>query len=242
MDCALPNDWQGREFFILDDYIHLAHSTQIRAIAAYGGVSISVPTEKEYKHWETNKQPQWLSKFPHGKIPAWEGKDGFLLFESVAIMRYIGAMAPREKGLYGKSPEDAALIDQWMHLMESEVEFNVQHINYFFIGWLAPYSKPIHKTFMERQVRGLNTIEQYLAGDSAASTSTVASTGRRTYFVGDSLTIADIYIATMMQRACSINLGTQIRAQIPNIMRHMEHVLNFTPEFRQIYGPTPDID
>jgi elongation factor 1-gamma len=99
----------------------------------------------------------------------------------------------------------------------------------------------IHKTFVERQLRGLNTIEKHLAGVSAASTSTVASTGRRTYFVGDSLTIADIYIATMMQRACGINIGTQIRALIPNIMRHMEHVLNFTPEFRKIFGPTPDI-
>ncbi|KAJ7261518.1 glutathione S-transferase C-terminal-like protein [Mycena rebaudengoi] len=183
----------------------------IRATAAYGGVHISVPTEKEYKHWETNKQPQYLSKFPHGKIPAWEGKDGFLLFESVAIMRYIGALAPREKGLYGKSPEDAALIDQWMHLMESEVEFNTQHINYFFIGWLAPYSEPIHKTFLERQLRGLNTIEKHLAG--------------RTFFVGDSLTIADIYIATMMQRASGINVGTQIRAQIPRIYSPLRHTL-----------------
>jgi hypothetical protein len=87
LDCSLPSDWQGREFFILD-CIQLAHSTQIRATAAYGGVRISVPTEKEYKHWETNQQPQYLSKFSHGKIPAWEGKDGFLLFESVAIMRY----------------------------------------------------------------------------------------------------------------------------------------------------------
>ncbi|KAJ7231641.1 glutathione S-transferase C-terminal-like protein, partial [Mycena rebaudengoi] len=179
----------------------------IRATAAYGGVRIS----------ETNQQPQYLSKFPHEKIPAWEGKDSFLLFESVAIMRY------------SASPRPA-------------VEFNTQHINYFFIGWLAPYSKPIHKTFLERHLRGLNTTEKHLAGVSAASTSTIASTGRRTLFVGDSLTIADIYIATMMQRANGIYVGIQIRAQIPNIMRHMEHGLNFTPEFRKIFGPTPDID
>jgi hypothetical protein len=69
--------------------------------------------------------------------------------ESIEIKELVlvGALAPREKGLYGKSPEDAALIDQWMHLMESEVEFNTQHINYFFIGWLAPYSMPVRPRY-----------------------------------------------------------------------------------------------
>ncbi|KAJ7242298.1 hypothetical protein C8J57DRAFT_1558003 [Mycena rebaudengoi] len=78
----------------------------IRATAAYGCVRISVPTEKEYKHWETNQQPQYLSKFPHGKIPAWEGKDGFLLFESVAIMRYSASPRPavdREHELWSRT-------------------------------------------------------------------------------------------------------------------------------------------
>ena len=35
-----------------------------------------------------NKKPEFLEKFPHGKISAWESPDGFKLFEGVAIARY----------------------------------------------------------------------------------------------------------------------------------------------------------
>jgi elongation factor 1-gamma len=35
-----------------------------------------------------NKELEFLAKFPHGKIPAFEGSDGFKLFESAAIARY----------------------------------------------------------------------------------------------------------------------------------------------------------
>jgi len=59
---------------------------QIRATAAFGGIAVELPTE--YTHYESNKKPEFLAKFPHGKIPAWEGKDGFKLFEGAAIARY----------------------------------------------------------------------------------------------------------------------------------------------------------
>ena len=35
-----------------------------------------------------NKKPEFLEKFPHGKIPALETADGFKLFEGMAIARY----------------------------------------------------------------------------------------------------------------------------------------------------------
>lgn len=65
---------------------------QIRAAAAFGDLQIDIP--ENYTHFQDNKLPAFTSKFPHGKIPAWEGKDGFLLFESTAIARY-GESQPR---------------------------------------------------------------------------------------------------------------------------------------------------
>lgn len=55
-------------------------------VAAYGDLKLDVPAD--YKHFEDNKKPEFLSKFPHGKVPAFEGKDGFLLTEQYAITRY----------------------------------------------------------------------------------------------------------------------------------------------------------
>lgn len=43
---------------------------------------------ENYTHFLDNKQPAFLEKFPHGKIPALEAADGFKLFETSAIARY----------------------------------------------------------------------------------------------------------------------------------------------------------
>lgn len=59
---------------------------QVRAAAALGGLELSFP--ENYEHMVDNKKPEFLSKFPHGKIPAFDGSDGFKLFEGVAIARY----------------------------------------------------------------------------------------------------------------------------------------------------------
>lgn len=61
-------------------------SIQIRAVAELGGLQYDLP--KDYVHHTTNLTPEYLAKFPSGKIPAWEGKDGFKLFESYPIARY----------------------------------------------------------------------------------------------------------------------------------------------------------
>lgn len=47
-----------------------------------------LPTPPEYKHFVTNSTPEWLAKFPLGKVPAFEGVDGFRLTEGIAIARY----------------------------------------------------------------------------------------------------------------------------------------------------------
>lgn len=64
----------------------LPPSPQIRAVAAYAGLKVNLPTD--YVHFESNKRPEFLAKFPHGKIPSFEGSDGFKLFEGAVIARY----------------------------------------------------------------------------------------------------------------------------------------------------------
>ncbi|KAJ7493540.1 elongation factor 1-gamma [Mycena latifolia] len=198
--------------------------TAIKAVAAFAGIAIDLP--ESYVHFEDNKKPEFLSKFPHGKIPAWEGKDGFKLFESAAIARYIASLAPKS-GLLGKTAEDAALIDQWVHLMETEVDVYTGNINGLVSGSLSPYTKPIHNTFLERQLRGLYTLEKHIS--------------TRTFFVGERITLADIYIAGLLQRACKVTLDTPTRAKLPNLFRHLETIVN-QPVFANVFQPTPVLD
>ena len=61
-------------------------NVQILAVAALADLKIDIA--QGYKHYEDNRKPPFLDKFASGKIPAFEGKDGFTLFESSAIARY----------------------------------------------------------------------------------------------------------------------------------------------------------
>ncbi|KAJ6578696.1 elongation factor 1-gamma [Mycena vulgaris] len=171
----------------------------IRAVAALGGVAIDLP--ESYAHHEDNKKPEFLSKFPHGKIPSWEGKDGFLLFEGAAIARYIATLTPNS-GLLGKTAKETALVDQWVHVVETEVDVHTGNIWGLISGNLSPYSKP-----------------------------------SRTFFVGERITVADIFIASSLQRACNVTIDTPVRAKLPNLFRHLETIVN-QPALANVFPPT----
>ncbi|NWS50158.1 EF1G factor, partial [Probosciger aterrimus] len=57
--------------------------------AQYSGAKIRVLSSPPHFHFgQTNKTPEFLRKFPVGKVPAFEGDDGFCVFESNAIAYY----------------------------------------------------------------------------------------------------------------------------------------------------------
>ncbi|KAJ7735604.1 glutathione S-transferase C-terminal-like protein [Mycena maculata] len=194
----------------------------IKATAAFGGIKIGYPTS--YVHWEDNYKEEFINKFPHSKIPAWEGKDGFRLFESAPIARYTAGLAP-EAGLLGTNGKEAALVDQWVHLIEEVNDFT-ENIDEVLDGTL-PYSKSLHSTFVAGQLRGFNTINGHLA--------------TRTFLVGERITLTDIYVASLFLRAYGIDIATVERAKLPHLMRHMETVIN-QPVFEGIFPPIPTLE
>ncbi|KDR78219.1 hypothetical protein GALMADRAFT_245282 [Galerina marginata CBS 339.88] len=200
-----------------------AKGTIIKAVAAWGGLEIALPSA--YEHMVDNKKPEFLAKFPHGKIPAWESTDGFKLFEGAAIARYVAGLAPNS-GLLGGSLEDAALVDQWVHLTESEVDSYTDLIRGLCRG-LYPYNKATHTSLAERQIRTLNTLEAHLS--------------TRTFFVGERITLADIFIAGTIQKAVSATVDAGLRAKLPNLIRHFETIIN-QPKLKGVFGETTFID
>jgi len=54
-------------------------------VASYTGTELDLPA---YEHTVDNRTPEFLAKFPLGKIPAFESADGFNLTEGIAIARY----------------------------------------------------------------------------------------------------------------------------------------------------------
>jgi len=195
-----------------------AKANIIRAVAAYNGFTLDDP--ESYTHYVDNYKPEFLAKFPHGKIPAFEGKDGFHLFEGIVITRYIAGLNPNT-GLFGKDQKDAALIDQWVHLVDSEIADNVSLIYRLTTGKIIPYSKTFHTTLTETCQRAAATLDKHLA--------------TRTFFVGERITLADIVVAGYIQRVVSLIFDAPIRAKYPHLMRHMETVVN-QPKLKENFG------
>ena len=70
------------------------------------------------------KRPEFLSKNPSGKIPVLELGDGTCISETVAICRYLEALAP-EPNLFGRDALETALIEAHHRHIEFELHSSI---------------------------------------------------------------------------------------------------------------------
>jgi len=182
----------------------------VRAVAAYSDLDVEMPA---FVHNVTVHTPEYRAKFPHGQIPAFEGVDGYLLYETPAVARYLAALNP-SAGLLGKNLKEAALIDQFVHLSQSEVGENTKLIFHQTLGkHLA-----IDQNFVEHrhaaELRGLHSLEKHIAASPSG------------FFVGDQLTLADITVADYVHRSAVVSTPPEEREKIPKLIEHMNRILN----------------
>ncbi|KAG8944901.1 hypothetical protein FRC04_001341 [Tulasnella sp. 424] len=190
----------------------------IRAVAAFGGVQIeTVPNFELYKD---NKKPDYLAKFPLGKIPGFETASGLCLSETSAILRYA-----KSSPLLGSTPDEEAQVDQWVSFSENEIFSNGRIINNLLNGNL-PYNK-IDNFYRERNTRALQYLESHLA--------------TRTYLVSERITLADISVASVLKSGFQWLIGASERATIPNTMRFYETITN-QPAIKSIWGESTYVD
>lgn len=63
----------------------------------------------------------------------------------------------------------------------------------------------------------------------------------RTFFVGERVTLADIYVAGVIYRGVGLTIDASVRSQIPNLIRHLEAIVS-QPQLKDIFGPTNYIE
>jgi glutathione S-transferase len=61
-----------------------------------------------------NREPKYLAMNPNGLVPTLEEEDGFLLWESNAIVRYLAGKHDKDGVLEPKDPKERARAGQWM--------------------------------------------------------------------------------------------------------------------------------
>uniref|UniRef100_A0A8C1ZUI1 Elongation factor 1-gamma-like n=2 Tax=Cyprinus carpio TaxID=7962 RepID=A0A8C1ZUI1_CYPCA len=85
--------------------------------AQYSGARLKIASASPaFTFGQTNRSPAFLSNFPLGKVPAYQGDDGFCLFESNAIAHYLSNDALR-----GSTPQASAQVLQWVSFADSEI-------------------------------------------------------------------------------------------------------------------------
>jgi glutathione S-transferase len=86
------------------------HARKVRLLASELGLKLDT-VQVDPRTGETRSR-EFLARNPNGRVPTLDD-DGFILYESPAIMKYLASKKP-ERGLSGKNAKSQALIDQWI--------------------------------------------------------------------------------------------------------------------------------
>merc|ERR1712114_65751 len=182
--------------------------------AKYSGAQLTVA--KDFVFGESNKKPEFLKKFPLGKVPAFEGSDGVLLTESNAIAYYVANDELRG----GSDAAARAQVVQWMCMADNEILPAA-------CTWVFPtmgimqYNKTATERAKEDIKAALKTLNDHLL--------------TRTFLVGERLSLADIAVACTMISLYTQVLDAEFRKPFVNVTRWFNTVVN-QPNAKAVIG------
>lgn len=150
-----------------------------------------------------HKQADHLARHPFGVIPVLED-DGFVLYESQAIMRYLAA-GPGGPPLVPVAARDRARMDQWLSVAQS---------------YIAPHARTLAVQRMVHRPRGLALdlpaiAEAERALRLAFATLDRALTGAR-YLAGEAFSLADLGVMPY--------LASPAVAESANLLADLRHL------------------
>jgi elongation factor 1-gamma len=182
--------------------------------AKYSGAQVTVPDD--FVFGESNKAPEFLQKFPLGKVPAFEGSDGTLLTESNAIAYYVANDELRG----GSDPVLRAQVVQWMCMADNEILPATCTWVFPTLG-IMQFNKNATDRAKEDIKSALKTLNDHLL--------------TRTFLVGERLSLADIAVACTMLSLYKQVLDPAFRKPFVNVTRWFTTVIN-QPNSKAVLG------
>ncbi|OTA99670.1 hypothetical protein M426DRAFT_27277 [Hypoxylon sp. CI-4A] len=189
-------------------------SQRAKVVAAYNG--LEVPYVEDWNIDTDKRDPEFLAKFPRGKVPALECADGFCLTESGAICNYIARSGPKAAQLLGSDIKTQAIIEHWVFFAEDELNAGVLppagmvHLKYL------DYDEAVYDKCSASLEASLKYVEFGLQG--------------KEYLVGDDVTMADIVVAGPIWQGAQFLIDAEMRKNIPNVVAWLNRLAEF-PEF-----------
>ncbi|KAL2828257.1 hypothetical protein BDW59DRAFT_143456 [Aspergillus cavernicola] len=164
-----------------------------------------------------NKSDAYTKIHPLGKVPAFEGANGFTLSEAVAIAVYVTSQNEKTT-LLGKTKQDYASILRWVSFSNTEVlpSFGAW---YRPLKGLDPYNKKNVDDASKAALKKLSVLNTHLTAN--------------TYLVGERITLADIFAAALLTRAFATVIDKKVRSDNPAVSRWFQTVVN-QPAFKAV--------
>jgi len=189
-----------------------------KALIAAQYSKADVKVAPDFVFGETNKTKEFEQKFPGGKIPAFEAKDGKVLQDSNAIAYYVA-----NDQLKGKNEYDRAQILQWIGFAEAELLPAG-------CAWVFPIlgiikNNPGSQEAFQRAKNDMKTALAILNSHLLT----------RTYLVGERITLADIVVAANLLNPYKYVLDPDYRKSFANVNRWFVTLIN-QPQFKAVLG------
>ncbi|KAJ1676459.1 hypothetical protein EV182_008157, partial [Spiromyces aspiralis] len=121
-------------------YTSSGSSRQFKVLIAAKYVGVDIETTPNFQISTDTRTPEFLAKFPIGKVPAFETPEGFAVTDSTAIAYYVASKGNNPDFL-GKTPEETASILQYLFFASAEISGTVAQTIYPRLGY-TPYVKP----------------------------------------------------------------------------------------------------
>ena len=142
-----------------------------------------------------HQKPEFLKLHPAGKVPVIDD-DGFVLFESNAIIRYLAEK--NKSALYPKDLKEKAVVDQWIEFGSHHVGLAMSKVVYNRL--FAPMRKiPVDEQSLKD---GLNFLDRFLPVIDH-------QLGKNKFLAGNQPSLADINLLTILDpvEVANIDLG-----------------------------------
>jgi len=189
-----------------------------KALIAAQYSAADVKIDENFVFGETNKSKKFQQKFPGGKVPAFEGKEGQLLQDSNAIAYFVA-----NEQLRGKNEYDRAQILQWIGFAEGEILPAGCAWVFPIIGIIKnnPSTEEAFQRAKYDMKSALSILNSHLL--------------TRTFLVGDRITLADIVVASNLLNPYKYTLDPEYRKPFANVNRWFITLIN-QPEFKAVLG------
>lgn len=163
----------------------------------------------------TNKTPEFLAKFPLGKIPALETSSGFTVTEANAIAYYVCENGPRSEQLLGRDKEEKALVQQFTFFTSEQLQRSVLNIVRPILG-MMPHDAKVEEEAKQELTRWM----EYLNGHLAEKEWMLPGrTGE------DGLSYADLAVGQGLRLVLKVYLDEEERNMYPNVMKWWNRLL-----------------